>query len=883
MSRLPAGPLTFLLSDIEGSTQLWDSNPQAMRRALEQHDALVSGAIKQHRGTVHRDRGEGDSFFATFRSARDAVAAACTTQRALHKAAWPENAIVRVRIAINSGEAEPDFWHPIINRCARLRTLAHGGQTLLSAATEALVRDTLPRGASLRSLGEQRLRDLSRPERVFQLLHPDLPADFPALPSLGAFPNNLPIQLTSFIGREGDLAKVRELLLRASLLTLTGAAGCGKTRMAIQVAADVLDCFVDGVWLVDLAPVANPALVVQSMASTLCLREQPGSTILQTLIAHLQPRRSLLILDNCEHVVEACARLAEELLHACPSLKVLATSREALNVGGEIAWRVPSLSLPEVDRGFTTDGLAKSEAVRLFIDRAMLSHPNFTLTQDNATPIAQICKRLDGIPLAIELAAARVKMMPADEILSRLEDRFRLLTGGSRTALPRQQTLRAAVEWSYKLLIPPERILFDRLSVFAGSFDLEAAEAVCAGDHAEPESILDHLSHLVDKSLVVSSEDGPGAGMFRLLETLRQYGSELLARTADADETRRRHAAYFLALFEDVEQKLRGPEQRTWLTRLEEGHDNVRAALRWMADSGDVERELRLAGAMVRFWHTRGYFTEGRQWLAGALGRSSGSSPARAKALLAAARLAHAQGDYEASTQSAEKSLSMWRELGDATGLAHCLNSLGSVAYERGDLENAHRYWEQSLAVARQLGDGVGIARALNNLGSLSYEREDYEAARSLHEESLALRREHNDQWGLAMSLGNLGDALFRLGDHTAARSLYVESLSIRRELGDPHGIASGLERFAVLSCAHGQPRRALHLAAAAAALRRTLGTPLYPSDLARLERRLEEARRALGPAAEAAWAEGTEMDLNEAVEYALAAEGIEVSSASQG
>lgn len=883
MSRLPAGALTFLLSDIEGSTQLWDSNPQAMRRALEQHDALVSGAIKQHRGTVHRDRGEGDSFFATFRSARDAVAAACTTQRALHKAAWPENAIVRVRIAINSGEAEPDFWHPIINRCARLRTLAHGGQTLLSAATEALVRDTLPRGASLRSLGEHRLRDLSRPERVFQLLHPDLPADFPALPSLRAFPNNLPIQLTSFIGREGDLAKVRELLLRASLLTLTGAAGCGKTRMAIQVAADVLDCFVDGVWLVDLAPVANPALVVQSMASTLCVREQPGSTILQTLIAHLQPRRSLLILDNCEHVVEACARLAEELLHACPSLKVLATSREALNVGGEIAWRVPSLSLPEVDRGFTTDGLAKSEAVRLFIDRAMLSHPNFTLTQDNATPIAQICKRLDGIPLAIELAAARVKMMPADEILSRLEDRFRLLTGGSRTALPRQQTLRAAVEWSYKLLIPPERILFDRLSVFAGSFDLEAAEAVCAGDHAEPESILDHLSHLVDKSLVVSSEDGPAAGMFRLLETLRQYGSELLARTADADETRRRHAAYFLALFEDVEQKLRGPEQRTWLTRLEEGHDNVRAALRWMADSGDVERELRLAGAMVRFWHTRGYFTEGRQWLAGALGRSSGSSPARAKALLAAARLAHAQGDYEASTQSAEKSLSMWRELGDATGLAHCLNSLGSVAYERGDLENAHRYWEQSLAVARQLGDGVGIARALNNLGSLSYEREDYEAARSLHEESLALRREHNDQWGLAMSLGNLGDALFRLGDHTAARSLYVESLSIRRELGDPHGIASGLERFAVLSCADGQPRRALHLAAAAAALRRTLGTPLYPSDLARLERRLEEARRALGPAAEAAWAEGTEMDLNEAVEYALAAEGIEVSSASQG
>jgi class 3 adenylate cyclase len=480
----PTGTITFLFTDIEGSTRLWEQQPEAMEAALARHDALAADAIQRHEGTLVKHRGEGDSLFAVFARAADAVAAAVALQQALITEPWPAQTVPRVRLALHTGDAvlrDGDYFGPAVNRCARLRAVAHGGQLLLSSATQELVRDALPEGVTLRELGEHRLRDLARPERVFQLLHPDLPADFPPLASLNTLPNNLPQQVTSFIGREKEMAEVRRLLDKTRLLTLTGSGGTGKTRVSMQVAADLLEGEGDGVWLVELAPLADPALVPQAVATALGIREEPGKPLSQTLVDFLKPKRLLLLLDNCEHLLAACAELAEQILRHCPGVQILATSREGLNIPGETTYRLPSLSLPDPRQlPSSVEGLTQYEAVRLFIDRATAAVPSFTVTNQNAPAVAQLCVRLDGIPLAIELAAARVKALSVEQINARIADMFRLLTGGSRTALPRQQTLRAAIDWSYDLLSEKEKILLRRLSVFAGGWTLEAAEQVCA-------------------------------------------------------------------------------------------------------------------------------------------------------------------------------------------------------------------------------------------------------------------------------------------------------------------------------------------------------------------------------------------------------------------
>jgi class 3 adenylate cyclase len=449
--EVPTGTVTFLLTDIEGSTRLWEEHPEAMEAVLARHDDLAAGIVAAHDGILVKHRGEGDSLFAVFPRALDAITTACALQRALQTEVWPANLPLRVRMAIHTGDAavrEGDYLGTAVNRCARLRAAAHGGQVLLSAATQELIRDQLPEGVSLRDLGAHRLRDLHQPEHLFQLLHPDLPADFPPLRSLEAFAHNLPAQLTSFIGREREMADVKRLLAASRLLTLTGAGGCGKTRLALHVAADLVEEYPHGAWLVELAALSDPALVPQAVATALGVREEPGRPLTATLNDYLRSRSLLLVLDNCEHLLAACAQLVESLLRVCPKLRMLTSSREGLGVGGEQTYRVASLSLPDPQHLPALDQLQEVEAVRLFAERARLSQPNFAVTSTNATAVAAVCQRLDGIPLAIELAAARVKSLPVETIHARLDDRFRLLSGGSRTALPRQQTLRALIDWS---------------------------------------------------------------------------------------------------------------------------------------------------------------------------------------------------------------------------------------------------------------------------------------------------------------------------------------------------------------------------------------------------------------------------------------------------
>ncbi|HET8678584.1 MAG TPA: adenylate/guanylate cyclase domain-containing protein, partial [bacterium] len=532
MPSPPTGTVTFLFTDIEGSTRLLQSLGDAgYAELLALHRELLRSAFTAAGG--HEIETQGDGFLIAFQSARRAVAAALDAQRALDTHPWPHGAVFRVRMGLDTAETTIHggaYAGLGLHRAARICAAGWGGQVLLSRITADIVGTELPAGASLRDLGDHHLKDLQRTERIYQLMHATLPADFPPLRSLDSLPNNLPRHLTSFIGREREIADVKQWLLTTRLLMLTGSGGCGKTRLALQVGADLVEGFTDGVWLVELAPVSDPVLVPQTVASTLHIREEPGRPLLVTLTDHLGPKQLLLLLDNCEHVVEACAHLAEALLRACPRLRILATSRESLAIAGEMTWRVPSLSVPDPARLPSLERLTQYEAVRLFIERATAARPDFAVTQRNAPALAQICHQLDGIPLAIELAAARVKVLPVNQIAERLNDLFRLLTGGGRTALPHHQTLEAAMDWSYDLLSEPERVLLGRLSVFAGGWTLEAAEAVCAGDAVPSATFLDLLAQLVDKSLVMARvHDEPSVdGRYWLQEPVRQYATRKL-------------------------------------------------------------------------------------------------------------------------------------------------------------------------------------------------------------------------------------------------------------------------------------------------------------------------------------------------------------------
>ncbi len=633
MASLPTGTVTFLFTDIEGSTRLLQQLGDHYPDVLAEYRRLLR-SVSQEKGGQEVDT-QGDSFLIAFPRAKDALGSAVEAQRSIVSNQWPQEVSIRVRMGLHTGEplrAETGYVGMDVHRAARICAAGHGGQILLSAATRILVEDDLPNGVSFRDLGEHRLKDLAHPQHLFQAVATDLPADFPPLKSLDVVSTNLPVQLTSFVGREREMTEVKRLLPTARLLTLTGTGGAGKTRLALHVAADVLEEFPNGVWLVELAALSDPALVPHTIASALRIREASGSPMLATLLDYLQYKKLLLMLDNCEHLIEACAHLAEAMLRACPDLRILATSREPLGVPGELAWRVPSLSLPEPGWLPSPETLMKYGAVRLFIERAAVGQPTFTLTPQNSVPVATVVQRLDGIPLAIELAAARVQGLSVEQIARRLDDLFRLLTRGSRTSPPRHQTLQGVLDWSYHLLSEAEQMVLRRLAVFAGGWTLEAAEEVCGG--GVEFDVLDLLTQLVFKSLVLMDERG-GEVRYRFLETVRQYSWNKLSSSGEIAKLRERHRDSSLRLVERAEVELQGPNQRMWLERLETEHDNLRAALEWsLTEGGGAEPGLRLAGCLWRFWHERGYWSEGRRWLEAALERSSTSTASRAKALM---------------------------------------------------------------------------------------------------------------------------------------------------------------------------------------------------------------------------------------------------------
>jgi predicted ATPase/DNA-binding XRE family transcriptional regulator len=787
-----------------------------------------------------------------------------------------------------------------------------GLSDLERGARRAPYRDTVLRLAEALGLGEPERQELLASRRRLSVC----PGAPPAEPTRAA----LPVYLTSFVGREREVAEVRRLLATTRLMTLTGAGGVGKTRLALQAATELVGSYRDGVWLVELAPLADAALVPQTVATAVGVREQPGRPLQQTLTDALRPRRLLLVLDNCEHLVMACAELAEALLRACPHLRLLATSREVLRIAGETAWRVPPLGLPPLmparpSAPVLLEQVQESEAVRLFIARAAAALPSFVLTDGNAPTVARICHQLDGLPLAIELAAARVSALGLEQLATRLDDRFRLLTGGSRSALPRQQTLRATLEWSYDLLAETELRLFDRLSVFEGGWSLEAAEAVGAGDGVDPGAVLDLLGQLVAKSLVVADPGPEGTVRYRLLETVRAYGREKLHEAGEEAALGRRHLAYYLTLAERAEPELTGADQGVWLGRLEQERDNLRAALQWTIERGEAELGLRLAGAVWRLWWVRGDLSEGRRWLAALVavaGRGGAELAApRAKALGGAAVLAREQGEYGECAALSEASLALSRAVGDkrvsawnlaglgmiatlhgdysrAAGLSEeslalsravgdkrvsaiALTVLGILARDQGDYSRATALLEESQALFRELGDQRNSAWALNILGIVARDQGDYSRAAAVAEESLALSRAVGDKRVSAYSLSTLGSVVRHQADYGRASALLKESLALSRDHGQKRHTALGMEELAAVACAEEQPERAARLFGAAKRLRDALGTPLPPVDRAAYERSVAAARVQLGTDAfAAAWAEGQALPLEQAVDYAL-------------
>ncbi len=592
MVELPSGTVTFLFTDVAGSTRLWEEHPDAMRDALARHDVLLREAIEAHGGYVVKTTGDG--FHAAFATADAGVVAAVAAQRALESEDWPLPEPLRVRMGLHTGAAslrDGDYFGSAVNRAARLEAIAHGGQVVCSQAAADLARDALTEGVALVDLGEHRLRDLSRPERVFQVNAPGLVDTFARLRTLDAFPSNLPAQLSSFVGRERDVADLAQLLGEKRLVTLTGVGGVGKTRLALQVAAEVLDRFADGAWLCELAAVRDSAGAVDAVAAVFQVSARPGMTLEESLVAYLRDQELLIVLDNCEHLLGPVAALVRAIEGACARVRVLATSREGLGVRGEQLIAVPSLEVPDD----TTDlaGVSSCEAVRLFVERAQGAKASFEVDAGNADAVAQVCRRLDGVPLAIELAAARITAMNPAELARRLDRRFRLLTGGDRDAIERHQTLRATIDWSYDLLSEPEQRLLDRLSVFAGGCTLDAAEAVCAGDPIEGDDVFELLANLVARSLVVADDTGSDT-RYRLLETIRQYGEERLAETGDTDTVRTRHCDHYIEFAGVVRAHSYGPEQVEWGARLARDHDNLHAAMAFALATRDLERAMRL-------------------------------------------------------------------------------------------------------------------------------------------------------------------------------------------------------------------------------------------------------------------------------------------------
>jgi predicted ATPase/class 3 adenylate cyclase/DNA-binding CsgD family transcriptional regulator len=883
MVDVPTGTVTFLLTDIEGSTELWEQAPDLMRLALGSLDALLEATIRDHAGYEIRPRGEDGGRFAAFSQASTAASAALSIQRAIGTERWPTPRRLKVRIGLHTGEAQlrnGDFYGPAVNRCAHIRGLGHGDQILLSEATEALVRDDLPSGALLRDLGVHELKGLAHPERVFQLSGSDLPQTFPRLHGPGSRPNNLSTSRSMLIGRERELSEIRALLLRpdVGLVTLTGPGGIGKTRLAAQVAWEVLDQFRDGAYFVGLAAISDPELVIPTIGQVLAVPMDAGRPPLETLKEHLRDREMLLVLDNLEQVVEAGPRLAE-LLRDAGRVTLLTTSRVVLRLSDEHEYDVPSLALPPP--GLSTGVqdvaimLSQYEAIRLFVERARAVRADFILTPANARDVAEVCYRLDGLPLAIELAAARARLLSPSAMLARLvvptsAPSLQLLTGGPRDQPARQQTLRNAIAWSYDLLEPDEQAFFRRLAVFVGGCTIEEAEAVSApileGQNAPIDRALDAVDSLLSKSLLRLADGLSGEPRYMMLETIREYGLESLAVTGELPSLRRWHAEYFLALAEAAEPRLRGPEQSHWLNRLESEKDNLRAALEWsLTPGGDAQLALRLSGALCWFWYNRSHIEEARRWLARALAQADGSSLSRVRALAGAGRLAHIQHDSPKARVLLEEGLRLARELDDQWWAAWTLHLLGRVSYFEGDAQAARGLGYQSLEIARAIPDEWLESWALHLLGLAAHIESDYAQARRLYEGSLVIRRRIDFREGAGTIPTLIGLIDFAEGDYRSAGARYREALEHYRGLDSGWLMGNLVAQFGALAVAVGQPRRAARLFGALSALSEAVSVRPIPLVEAVLRPALDDARRTLGDGDfEAEQLVGRQMSLDE-------------------
>ncbi|MGO8948870.1 MAG: ATP-binding protein [Ktedonobacterales bacterium] len=891
MSQLPTGTITFVFTDIEGSTKLLQRLGPEYARVLGEHQALLRAAFAAH-GGVEVDT-QGDAFLVAFPTAPAAVAAAADATRALAEHAWPEGSTLRVRIGLHTGAPQLVGNHYVgldVHRAARIAAAGHGGQVLLSQTTTMLIEQDLPAGATLRNLGPHLLKDLQQPEHLVQLILPGLPADFPPLKSLDTHRHNLPIQPTPLLDRE-EQVPVLCMLLRSDgvhLVTLTGPGGIGKTRLALQVAAELVGDFSDGVWFVRLSRLVDPTLVVPTIAEALGLQEQGSQPIAETLRAHVADKRLLLVLDNFEQVVGA-AREVADLLATSPGLRVLVTSRLSLRLSGEREFPLAPLPLPGRGQRMPPEDLPQYAAVALFVGRAQAAKPDFTVTAANAPSIAEICARLDGLPLALELAAARVKVLPPEALLSRLSGGLHLLSGGARDADERQQTMRAAIAWSDALLAPAERVLFWRLAVFVGGGTLDAAEAVCViPEETEPLGLdlLDGLSELVEQSLVQQREEG-AEPRFGMLHVIREYALERLAASGEAEALRRAHAEHFLALAERAEPQLRGPEAGRWLAQLEREHDNLRAALGWAREQGEAELGLRLMGSLWRFWESRGHLREGRAWMDELLepgsetsGGAAGMEPAvaagvRARALTGGGRLATRQGDFVVAERWLEEATALGQAAGDLLTAADALNALGNNAWDQGDLERAKVRYEEALAFYRAVENRRGIATALSNLGITDMYQGNLERAAGVLQEALALSRQDGDRYSSAVSLESLGGVARRRAEVAQAAALLCEALALDWGRGDPRRCAEDLEELASTAGIAGQGQRAARLLGAALAVRETLGTPKSAPEQADVDKAVAAARAALGEEAwAAAFAEGHALALEEAVAEALGETG---------
>jgi predicted ATPase/class 3 adenylate cyclase len=909
---------TFLFTDIEGSTRLWEEQHEAMGRALELHDRLLRGAVDRSGGTVVKTTGDG--MIAAFERPAAALLAAIDAQRALDQHAWPLPEPLRVRMAIHSGSAETrdgDFFGPALNRAARLLAIGHGRQVLVSGSTAALVADDLPEASELVDRGEHLLRDLGRPEHVYQLVAAGLQREFPSLRSVAQHESNLPRQATSFVGRERELAEVAALLESARLVALVGVGGTGKTRLALQAAADRLERQRDGAWLVELAPLSDPDLVVQAIGRSLRIQEQPAQPLIDTVLDFLRAKDLLLILDNCEHLIGAAADLSERLLAGCPDLRVVATSREPLGVAGETVFAVPSLALPAVPDAAAgpptlDDGelaaIARAEAVRLFVERAAATLPSFTLDATNARAVVEICRRLDGIPLALELAAARINVLSAVEIAQGLGDRFRLLTGGRRTAVPRQRTLQALVDWSWDLLDDADRRLLRRLSVFAGGWTLEAAVAIAAdlpagGVGAESVAgaggrlaVLDGLGRLADRSLVVV-DHGP-ATRYHMLETIRQYAGDQLSNSGETAELRDRHLAYFRSLALESGRELEGPKMAVWLVRLDAEVDNVRAALDWAFET-HPEDALRMCAALVQYWRSRAIASEGleRMHQAVELGRRWRTTPSGipdpdraalvARVMANAAQLEATRTGQGGTPELAAEAAAMVAESGDRVAMAEVAVAMsfagvavdGSIptdgpigekaqvavrlAEEMGDWYRASliqsgfamyadarqpgtgRPWlDRAAESAARSGNPFAIANVAQARGRAASMAGDMVEARRWFEDAVARFRSIGDRLFVLVIESELTHALRRDGALDEAEERYRRTIREWQRGGNRGAIAHQLESFAFIAVARGNGIRASRLLGAAEALRETAGAPMTEMERREWETQVRRLRQ---------------------------------------